>query len=94
MNFAWLKRMSFCVILDHQGEGGKELRKQYSGLNHKQKQYKPTESITTGKFLQLKLLNRKPPSNTLIQYALSPACSCRHTLRYVTLTTQITVFHQ
>lgn len=81
--------MSFCVILDPQGEGGKELRKQYSGLNHKQKQYKPTESITTGKFLQLKLLNRKPPSN-----ALSPACSCRHTLRYVTVTTQITVFHQ
>lgn len=42
MNFAWLKHMSFCVILDPQGEGGKELRKQYSGLNHKQKQYKPT----------------------------------------------------
>lgn len=93
MNFAWLKRMSFCVILDYQ-EGGKEFKKQYAGSNHKQKQYKPTESITTGKFIQLKLLNRKPPSNTLIQYALIPACSCHHILRYVTLTMRITMFHQ
>lgn len=66
MNCAWLKRMSFCVILDYQGEGGKVLRKQYSGVNHKQKQYKPTESITTRKFLPLKLLDRNPHSNTLI----------------------------